>query len=93
MTDDDTGLRTLYEPVVETAGHQTPIVEYAARFILGFFYSPNTIPYSIVAIHGIGSHPNDTWCKNIGTPEAPSYVNWLKDANMLPSVVPKARIM
>jgi hypothetical protein len=43
VTDDDTGLKPLYEPVVEIAGDQTPIVEYAARVILEFFHSPNIL--------------------------------------------------
>ena len=48
---------------------------------------------SIVAIHGIGAHPDDTWSKNIGSAESPKYVNWLADPKMLPSVVPDARIL
>jgi len=48
----------------------------------------------IVAIHGIGSHPDDTWCKNVSSnPETSQYVNWLKDQHMLPSVIPNARIL
>ncbi|KAJ9644080.1 hypothetical protein H2199_003948 [Coniosporium tulheliwenetii] len=48
----------------------------------------------IVAIHGIGAHPDDTWCKNVGTEgEGRRYVNWLQEPEMLPSVVPNARIM
>jgi hypothetical protein len=38
----------------------------------------------------MGAHPDDTWCKRIGTG---TYVNWLKDETMLPAVVPTARIM
>jgi hypothetical protein len=50
--------------------------------------------YSIVAIHGIGAHPDDTWCKNVSLdPKTPQYVNWLKDEDMLPLVVPNARIL
>jgi hypothetical protein len=49
---------------------------------------------SIVAIHGVGAHPDDTWCKNVGTDvTGPRYVNWLEDQEMLPSAVPSARIM
>jgi hypothetical protein len=48
---------------------------------------------SIVAIHGIGAHPDDSWSKDVGTKEAPCYVNWLSDTAMLPAVVPSARIM
>ena len=47
-----------------------------------------------MAIHGIGAHPDDSWCKKVGTgtPEE-HYVNWLSDLHMLPAVVPQARIM
>ncbi|KAL8816780.1 MAG: hypothetical protein Q9191_008267, partial [Dirinaria sp. TL-2023a] len=49
---------------------------------------------SIVAIHGIGAHPDDTWCKRIDTGgSSEKYVNWLKDRDMLPAIVPDARIM
>lgn len=47
----------------------------------------------IVAIHGIGAHPDDTWCKNVGTAETPRWVNWLEAEDMLPTVAPNARIM
>lgn len=47
----------------------------------------------IVAIHGIGAHPDDSWCKNVGTTESPRWVNWLQDEDMLPAVAPNARIM
>jgi len=47
----------------------------------------------IVAIHGIGVHPDDTWCWKVGTGSEKQYVNWLKDEKMLPSAVPKARIL
>ena len=48
---------------------------------------------SIVAIHGIGAHPDDAWVKNVGSKDNPEWVNWLSDNKMLPSVVPKTRIM
>jgi hypothetical protein len=48
---------------------------------------------SIVAIHGIGAHPDNSWCKNVGTAEAARWVNWLDEADMLPAVAPHARIM
>ena len=42
---------------------------------------------SIIAIHGIGASPDNTWeSKKEG-------VNWLKDPDMLPKVAPQARIM
>lgn len=52
------------------------------------------VTFSIVAIHGIGAHPDDTWCKKVDadTPEE-RVVNWLGDHQMLPAVVPLARIM
>ncbi|THX69509.1 hypothetical protein D6D04_10253 [Aureobasidium pullulans] len=56
-------------------------------------YQPSNPNIDIVAIHGLGAHPDDTWCKNIGTPESPQWVNWLKDPDMLPSIASSARIM
>ena len=47
----------------------------------------NSFGNSIIAIHGIGADPDDTWIsKRKG-------VNWLKDPNMLPEAAPQARIM
>jgi hypothetical protein len=50
-------------------------------------------PVDIVAVHGIGAHPDDSWCKNVGTADNPRWVNWLTDESMLPAVAPQARIM
>jgi hypothetical protein len=50
-------------------------------------------PIDIIAIHGIGAHPDDSWCKNVGTAESPRRVNWLVEENMLPAVAPDACIM
>jgi hypothetical protein len=47
----------------------------------------------IVAVHGIGAHPDDSWCKNVSTTESPRWVNWLDEENMLPAIAPCARIM
>ncbi|KAF2198164.1 hypothetical protein GQ43DRAFT_434507 [Delitschia confertaspora ATCC 74209] len=47
----------------------------------------------IVAIHGIGAHPYDTWYMNVGTGESPRWVNWLEEGDMLPAVALNARIM
>ncbi|KAG9511616.1 hypothetical protein KCV07_g10049, partial [Aureobasidium melanogenum] len=51
----------------------------------------------IVAVHGIGAHPDDTWCKlrevDLDVTDPGSYVNWLSDPAMLPKVVPNAQIM
>jgi hypothetical protein len=49
--------------------------------------------FSIVAIHGIGAHPDDTWCQNVGTAARAEWVNWLIKEDMLPAVAPNARIM
>jgi hypothetical protein len=48
---------------------------------------------SIVAVHGMGAHPDDTWCKKVDGHDGPAYVNWLKDERFLPAIVPRARIM
>jgi hypothetical protein len=47
----------------------------------------------IVAVHGLGAHPDDSWCKNAGTAEEPRWRNWLIEDDMLPAVAPNARIM
>lgn len=78
VTEDDTGLKVLYKPSADNQSTSTP---------------GDTI--DIIAIHGIGAHPDDTWCKNVNTngEAQPRYVNWLEDTEMLPFVVPNARIM
>ncbi|KAI9691166.1 MAG: hypothetical protein M1822_008786 [Bathelium mastoideum] len=52
-------------------------------------YSPeadvSATTIDVVAIHGLGAHPDDTWSKN--------GVNWLSDQEMLPAVMPEARIL
>ncbi|RAR00817.1 TPR-like protein [Stemphylium lycopersici] len=50
-------------------------------------------PVSIVAVHGLGAHPDDSWCKNAGTADEPKWRNWLIEDDMLPAVAPNARIM
>jgi len=47
---------------------------------------------SIIAVHGMGAHPNDTWCQRVDG-EHPTSINWLQDDQLLPSIVPRARIM
>ncbi|KAF2023966.1 hypothetical protein EK21DRAFT_15121, partial [Setomelanomma holmii] len=47
----------------------------------------------IVAVHGIGALPDDSWCKNVSKAENPRWVNWLDAEDMLPAVAPHARIM
>ncbi|KAH7109609.1 hypothetical protein B0J11DRAFT_401476, partial [Dendryphion nanum] len=55
--------------------------------------TPATNIIDIVAIHGIGAHPDDSWCKNVGTTEDPRWVNWLDNEAMLPAVATQARIL
>ncbi|MCJ1422997.1 hypothetical protein MMC29_000878 [Sticta canariensis] len=75
VTDDDIGIKVLYEPPLHETARNIPSID-------------------IVAIHGIGAHPDDTWRKkvNAGSPDE-HYVNWLSDAHMLPAAIPSARIM
>ncbi|RYO95235.1 hypothetical protein DL764_007720 [Monosporascus ibericus] len=69
ITDDDLGLRVLYDgtggtPQPETGG-----------------------PVDIVAVHGMGAHPDDTWCKKVDGDDGPVYVNWLEHERFLRAVV------
>ncbi|KAI4933771.1 uncharacterized protein J4E92_003440 [Alternaria infectoria] len=49
---------------------------------------------SIVAIHGIGAHPDDTWTKRVETEDGKAaYISWLTEGRMLPAVATNARIM
>ena len=45
---------------------------------------------SIIAVHGIGAHPDRTWTMQRSNGE---WVNWLTHAEMLPSKLSNARIM
>ncbi|KAF2716087.1 hypothetical protein K431DRAFT_29724, partial [Polychaeton citri CBS 116435] len=51
----------------------------------------------IVAVHGTGAHPDDTWCAirepGLDVRDPNSYINWLIEPTMLPKVAPNARIM
>ncbi len=47
--------------------------------------------FSLVAIHGIGAHPLNTWA--YWNPETKATVNWLKDGDMLHQDLPQTRIM
>jgi hypothetical protein len=91
VTEDDIGLRVLYAPPGDNSSDDTTI-EYGLA-LLQVSTHELTWTASIIAIHGIGAHPNDTWSKNIVTKEGSHYVNWLSDVTMLPAVVPSARIM
>lgn len=48
---------------------------------------------SIVAVHGLGAHPDETWSKKRGTDSDSPWVNWLEEPDMLPAAVPNAQIM
>ncbi|CAG8979288.1 hypothetical protein HYALB_00012671 [Hymenoscyphus albidus] len=86
--EDATGLTVLRDPLAQA---QAVDVEHVLPKLI-FSIISNQV-YSIVAIHGIGAHPDDTWCKNVGTPDAPCCVNWLTHEGMLPQAAPNARIL
>jgi hypothetical protein len=87
VTNDDTGLKVLREAPVEAEQS----IEYVdLQYLLA---QTDTRPSSIVAIHGLGAHPDESWCANAGTGESPRWVNWLEEESMLPAVAPNARIM
>ncbi|KAH8728360.1 hypothetical protein GQ44DRAFT_824189 [Phaeosphaeriaceae sp. PMI808] len=89
ITDDDIGLKVLREAPAEAEAAQ--IIEYV--LILFLFAQTYSEPPSIVAVHGLGAHPDDSWCRNVGTSESPRWFNWLEEESMLPAVAPNARIM
>ncbi|OAP55816.1 hypothetical protein AYL99_09968 [Fonsecaea erecta] len=47
----------------------------------------------IVALHGLGAHPDDTWTQKRRDGDEVRWVNWLEEEDMLPVEVPQARIM
>jgi hypothetical protein len=49
------------------------------------FDTPRTHVFSVVAVHGIGAHPERTWTSN--------GVNWLSEPHMLPAALPSSRIL
>jgi hypothetical protein len=89
VTDDDIGLKVLREAPAEAA----QCIEYV--HLLYLLAQTDTKLSSIVAIHGLGAHPNDSWCANAGTTgrESPRWINWLDEESMLPAVAPNARII
>lgn len=60
-----------------------------------FYFTKTHHVSSVVAIHGIGAHPDETWCEDVGQDgnSAPLSVNWLQDPGMLPLAMKDARIM
>jgi hypothetical protein len=86
LSNDDIGLKVLRE-----APAAAQSIEYVRlQYLLA---QTDTRPSSIVAIHGLGAHPDDSWCANAGTRESPRWVNWLMKESMLLAVAPDARIM
>lgn len=69
------GLEVVYEGL-------DPIVEYVRNTFSISSFSSNV--YSIVAIHGLNGHRENTWT-------AENNVHWLRD--LLPANLPKARII
>ncbi|KAK6346638.1 hypothetical protein TWF696_006758 [Orbilia brochopaga] len=63
---------------------------------LGFktLYEPadGEISIDIIAVHGLGEHPDKAWTYSSEQADHKD-VNWLKDTDMLPAELPKARIM
>lgn len=52
--------------------------------------------FSIIAVHGLGSQVDWSWTwkdETVLVNGKPRLVNWLKDSDMLPDIVPKARIL
>lgn len=92
ITEADLGLRVLYDGTKDETSTETDLpVEYV---LLHALTELSLICSSIVAVHGLGAHPDDTWCKKLDTGDGKvTYVNWLNQKGMLPVVVPRARIM
>jgi hypothetical protein len=89
VTDDDIGLKVLRDAPAEAEAAR--VIEYVS---LQRSLAPTCAKRpSIVAVHGLGAHPDDSWCKNVSTAEEPRRVNWLVEDSMLPAVAPHARIM
>jgi hypothetical protein len=89
VTDDDIGLKVLRDAPAEAEAAR--IIEYVS---LQRSLAPTCAKRpSIVAVHGLGAHPDDSWCKDVSTTEEPRWVNWLVEDSMLPAVAPHARIM
>lgn len=89
------GLKVVYagrNPVVELV-RASPIHLYNVTMrmnLLIFGYN------SIIAVHGLGARPDWAWVYKTGERDHEGnerLVNWLSDADMLPSQMPDSRIM
>jgi hypothetical protein len=89
VSNDDIGLKVLREAPVKAEES----IEYV--HLQYWLAQTDTRPSSIVAIHGLGAHPDDSWCAKVDTKEgtkgSPRWVNWLEEESMLSAVAPNAR--
>ena len=95
LVEEDKGIKILFEgPSNAQDADPVSFVEYDLKTIPDGPVLSTLTASSIVAIHGIGAHPDDTWCKKLDAGCAGErYVNWLSDLHLLPAVVPQTRIM
>ena len=95
VTEDDTGIKILYDGSSSDKDADPALfVEYDLTTFPQRVSPTELTVSSIVAIHGIGAHPDDTWCKKLNSDGSEErHVNWLRDTHMLPTVVPQTRIM
>ena len=80
------GLEVVYTPTGDP-GQYKSLVEYVYynESLHNVSCHANRLYTSVIAVHGIGAHPDRTW--TVGD------VNWLKDHRMLPRVIPNSRIL
>ena len=81
------GLELLYSAPCD-AGQLGPLVEYASPNCCSFhagYQLLNHALFSVVAVHGLGAHPDYTWTAGD--------VNWLRNEHMLPRAIPNSRIL
>ncbi|KAI0171027.1 hypothetical protein BJ166DRAFT_517548 [Pestalotiopsis sp. NC0098] len=68
----------------------TPPRRFQNRPPLQILYEADgPIEVDVIAVHGLGSHVDWSWTYRNGT----QCVHWLRDTDMLPSIIPKSRIM
>jgi hypothetical protein len=71
IKDEDLGLQVLYDGGGSAIRIPKPVVLLSMESLLLSFRIAFLTNPSIVAVHGMGAHPDDTWCSN--------NVNWLID--------------